>query len=163
MTKTCFSLALLNICWFLVFTFSGVVSGELVSGPDLKGFKYDPNLSGEPSPAQRQTTQKLSITQRADQTNLNLENASPIVPYLGTGEKPSGSPKDMPPLPDDRKSSTLDKFHLETGVGVKVNPKAKINFGYRFDHPPSLIEGPSSTDSNNSGQFRFSLDIKLPD
>ena len=163
MKITCFSLISLNIFCFLVFTVSVVASDEATNESELKDFQYDPKLSGEPATSQKQTNQRLSISKHPDQTNLNLENASPLVPYLGTGEKPSGSPKDMPPLPDERKSDPLDKYHLETGVGVKVNPKAKINFGYRFEHPPSLIEGPASTDFHNGGQFRFSLDIRFPD
>ena len=60
-------------------------------------------------------------------------------------------------------NNPFKNYHLETGVGLSVNEQTEINLGYRFNSTPSLLDNQSSEDSSqDSGEVRFSLEIKLP-
>ncbi|MBW2688732.1 MAG: hypothetical protein JRC99_02235 [Deltaproteobacteria bacterium] len=94
---------------------------------------------------------------------MSVETNTPISPYLGAVKKPMDVPEDMSLRLGNRSDNLLDNYHLETGVGLKVNKNTEINLGYRFKDSPSLQDDQSSEASRQeSGDLRFSLEIKLP-
>jgi len=140
-----------------------VAIGQAESDPRQEGFSDDPSLYRTPVVPGTPAAPPLTIKSKGDQTNLSVETNTPISPYLGAVKKPMDVPEDMSLRLGNRSDNFLDNYHLETGVGLKVNKKTEINLGYRFKDSPSLQDDQSSeTSRQESGDLRFSLEIKLP-
>jgi len=148
----------------LIFSVCTTVAIEQTESDLLQeGFSDDPALYNTPVVPRTQATSPLEIKSKGDQTNLRVETNTPISPYLGAVKKPMDVPEDMSLRLGNRSDNLLDNYHLETGVGLKVNKNTEINLGYRFKDSPSLQDDPSSEASRQeSGDLRFSLEIKLP-
>jgi len=143
----------------LILTARGQAEAELWQ----EEFSEDPTLSEASVVPNTSTPSPLVIDSTEGQTNLRVETISPISPYLGAVKKTSDAPDDMSSLLGRRNDNPFDSYHLETGVGIRVNERADVNLGYRFNKTPSLIDSQSSDGSGQGrGALRFSLEIKLP-
>lgn len=120
-------------------------------------------LLDEPVIQGTSTASPLTIRSKEGQTNLNVETQSPISLYVGAVEKAKDAPEDILPHLDNRTGSPLESYHLETGVGLRVNKRAAVNLGYRFNDSPFMFDSQRVDISDgNGGDLRFSLEIKLP-
>jgi len=141
--------------------FTSDARGQPVPDPREEWLGNDPVLSETPVAPVTPATSLLTIKSKGEQTNLSVETQTLISPYLGAVKKQTDVLEDFSP----RLNSNIPfkNYHLETGVGLSVNEQTEINLGYRFNSTPSLLDNQSSEDSSqDSGEVRFSLEIKLP-
>ena len=142
--------------------FTSDARGQTVPDPRQEWFGNDPVLSGTPVAPVTPATSSLTIKSKGEQTNLSVETQTLISPYLGAVKKQTDGLEDFSPRLNSS-SNPFKNYHLETGVGLSVNEHTEINLGYRFNSTPSLLDNQSSEDpSQDSGEVRFSLEIKLP-
>jgi hypothetical protein len=143
--------------------FTSEARGQRVPDPRQEGFGNDPVLSETPVAPVTSATSPLTIKSKGEQTNLSIETQTPISPYLGAVKKQTDVLEDISPRLDGSSDNPFKNYHLETGVGLSVNEQTEINLGYRFNSTPSLLDNQTSEDSSqDSGELRFSLEIKLP-
>ena len=164
LTIPCPPLTIMLMAGALIFSVCATVAiGEAGSDLRQEGFSDDPALYSMPVVPRTPAPSPLAIKSKGDQTNLSVETNTPISPYLGAVKKPMDVPEDMSLRLGNRSDNLLDNYHLETGVGLKVNENTEINLGYRFKDSPSLLDDQSSeTSRQENGDLRFSLEIKLP-
>ena len=129
-----------------------------------EGYVHDETLTGpRQQPEIRSTSPSpLSVRSREGQSNLQVETGTAITPYLGAARKQANAPSDMPHLLEKPGGTPLDRYHLETGVGVNLSDRTDLNLGYRFKDRPSLIDSPSGQTKDPAEDLRFSLDFKVP-
>lgn len=89
---------------------------------------------------------------------LLIETDSPLSPYLGavkkSSESPAGVAKNEPGKP-------WSDYHLETGVGLRVNEQTKLNLGYRFNETLAPSDW-GIGELTEQGDINFSLEINFP-
>ena len=135
--------------------------GQTVPDPREEWFDNDPFLSETPVAPVTPAISPLTIKSKGEQTNLSVETQTLISPYLGAVKKQTDGLEDFSPRLNS--SNLFESYHLETGVGLRVNEQTEINLGYRFNSTPSSLDNQSSEDSSqDSGEVRFSLEIELP-
>lgn len=127
-----------------------------------EGFTYDPTMTEAPAwPPAEKAGLPLSISSEENQSNLQLQTGSAVTPYIGAAQTKTDTPEDIAHLVGEENNTLLDRYRLETGVGISLGKQAEVNLGYQFDQQPSLLNQGSGQDETPSADQRFSLGIKL--
>ena len=133
--------------------------------PESQGsvYNFDPALTiGSPQPSASSATPPVIIERDEEKTSVRLQTNSPLSPYLGAQKGPELSADERRLLEDKINRGALGDYHLEAGVGVRVEDKTSLNLGYRFHETPSLLGERRNDPLTLSGDLRVTFDLKVP-
>lgn len=125
------------------------VYDETLSRAVDSGGEEEPSLSGTP-PDKKPAT-------------FNLELDNPVTPYLGVEKKTETQPVTGPSSKTSGEGALMGRYHLETGIGLRLDKHSEFNLGYRMKDLQPLSKSQYEVDSlMSNGDIHFSFDIKLP-
>lgn len=121
-------------------------------------FSHKGDLTEKAVEQSRPDDSPIKIETGEDKARLRVVTDSPLSPYLGAVKKGADAPEGLSTNNSDK---PLRNYHLETGVGVRVNEQTKLNLGYRFNKAATPFDL-GEDDASGQGDINFSLEIKFP-
>lgn len=150
--------------WFVIAALCLPVSAQ--DAATAPGYRADPSLAAESppppvtDPADRHNLLVIETDER--EASMRMQTAVPVVPYLGAELAPEMSPEERRLLQDSGARDGLGDYKLEAGIGLYVEDRASLNLGYRFQHPPSLLDDRRNDPLTLTGDLRITFDVKIP-